>query len=193
MLLVMIVGTVALKGRPPTKLHISGLVFRSSSTLLRVLILYILWPLIIGILITPMWWSDIIKNHSTWPITAFFAAMYFALFDLLPLSLIALFMATLPGPQELRLDKERHTYWLRFGTFLKPQIRSGTWEDIRGLFVRPIHGKGGTTISYGIYIAWAHGLSGGPPLGLFNRQDGAERQAERLSSEIGLRVVRQLK
>lgn len=171
------------------KLDLGGsqVVFRTPNGVIVGMVMGMLLPLLLGVLSVPMWFVDIrAQSHNAAEVLGW-SAVFGALFVAFPTLLVAFLLGRLPRPSELRLNKDLRTYSLRFGTWLKPQFRAGAWEDIEGIFMREINGK--ESISYGIYISWRHGLSGGPSLGLAGQRDQAERLAEKIGKELGLQVV----
>ncbi len=188
---VIAVGMRALSGKVklPVTINSSGLVAHGSSTLLWCFGLLMLMPLLMGISIIPEQWSDLYRQsrHPS-SIDIGFTLANCALFTILPALLIVALLYSLPVVQELTLDKNKRVYHLRSGTLRQPKIRSGSWDDIRGVYVRPVRAKG-STAAYGVYLAWEGGLSGGPPLGFAGQQEQAERIAAGIASDLGLRVV----
>ena len=51
---------------------------------------------------------------------------------------------------ELRLDLERHTYRLTYGWFFRSRVRSGSWQDFAGVFVRTARARGGEMSAVGL-------------------------------------------
>lgn len=192
--IVIAIGRRELSGKVklPVTINSSGLVARSSSTLLWCLGLLLLLPLLMGISIIPEQWSDLYRQ-SRHPSNIDMASTLAncALFTILPAALIVALLYSLPVIQELTLDKNKRVYHLRSGTLRQPKMRSGSWDDIRGVYVRPVRAKG-STAAYGVYVAWERGLSGGPPLGFASQQEQAERIAAGIASDLGLRVVDRL-
>lgn len=162
-------------------------VFRTPHGLIVAMTMFLLLPALLGLWVLPSQIASLRTEQDSLIVTVGWSAAFAAFFVVLPLAFVALLLGMLPGPQELRLDKKQRTYDLRFGTFLKRRFRSGSWGDIEGVFVRPIRVK--ESVSYGIYISWRQGLSGGPSLGLAGQRDQAERLAERIAQELGLQVV----
>jgi len=192
--IVIAVGRRALSGKVklPVTINSAGLVARSSSTLLWCLGLLLLLPLLMGISIIPEQWSDLYRqSHHPSSTDIGFTLANCGLFMILPAALIVALSYTLPAIPELTLDKNKRVYHLRLGTLRRPKMRSGSWDDIRGVYVRPVRAKG-STAGYGVYVAWERGLSGGPPLGFASQQEQAERIAASIASDLGLRVVDQL-
>ena len=187
-LIVAVVASLMLNGKiPSADLRGSELVFRTPRVPLVTLVVALMLLPASGAYVLPGQMASIFAEHDSFNVTLGWLAALTMFFVGLPLLFVAVLLGGLPGPQELRLDKNQRTYWLRFGTFLKHQFRSGPWEDIEGVCVRKISVKG--SISYGVYVAWRQGLSGGPFLALAGERDHAERQAEKIAQEVGWQVV----
>ena len=162
-------------------------VFRSPRVFTLFPATYLLGFPVLGLCALPGQIGSVLAEQDSLLVTAGWSAAFVAFFVGVPLLPALLLFGMLPGPQELRLDKQQRTYALRFGTFLKRRFRSGSWEDIEGVYVRKISAKG--SISYGVYTAWRPGLSGGPPLGLAGEREQAQRLAGRIAQGLGWQVV----
>ncbi len=189
MLIGAVVGAWTLNGKSPSP-NLSGdrVVFRSPRVFTLFLTTYLLGLPLLGLCALPGQIGSVLAEHDSLIVTAGWSAAFVALFVGVPLLPAVLLFGMLPGPQELRLDKRQQSYSLHFGTFLKRRFQSGSWEDIGGVYVREIRPRG-SIISYGIYVAWRPGLSGGPSLGLAGERDQAERLAGKIAQEFGWQVV----
>ena len=92
----------------------------------------------------------------------------------------------LAGPEELRLFVRDHTYQRVSGWPLFPSVSTGSWNDMSGVYVRPI-GRYSNS-SYLVGISWK-GRRGKTDIGRFDRKAQALSVAERLQTEFGLRRV----
>ncbi len=187
-LIVAVVASRMLNGKiPSADLRGSEIVFRTPRVPLVTMVVTLMLLPASGAYVLPGQIASILAEHDSLAVTLGWLAAITMFFVGLPLLFVAVLLGGLPGPQELRLDKNQRTYRLRSGTFLKRQFRSGSWEDIKGIYVKEISVKGSS--SYGVYVAWRQGLSGGPFLALTGERDQAERQAEKIAQEIGWQVV----
>lgn len=99
----------------------------------------------------------------------------------LPASLGFLWMA---GPNDLTLDLSRHSYRRASGWPFRPQIQSGPWNEMWGVFVR----KSGSEASFyysGIVLRNGKTVM----LGRFRGKAAAERFAEEMITMLNLKLV----
>ncbi len=191
---IVLIGTVLLSrllnsATSSTNLRSSQVVFRTPRVILVMQIMFFLLLPVFGLSALPKQIASVLAEHDSLSVTLGWSAAFAASFVGVPLLIDGVLMGTVPGPQELRLDKNQRTYNLWFGTFLKRRFRSGSWEDIEGVYVKQISVKG--SISYGVYVAWHQGLSGRPFLALAGEKEQAERMAGEIAQEVGWQVVSQ--
>lgn len=123
--------------------------------------------------------TDLAQRHllgsgQSWVIPAF--GLLF-----LPVSLGFLWTA---GPNDLNLDLSRHTYRRVSGWPLRPQIQSGPWDEMWGVFVR----KSSSEASFyypGIILRNGKTVT----LGRFRGKAAAERFAEEMVTMLNLKLV----
>ena len=162
-------------------------VFRTPRIFTATLTMYLLLLPALGLWALPNQISDIIAEHDSLIVTLGWSAAFTIFFVAVPLAPALFLFGVLPGPQELLLNKRERTYDIHFGTYLKRRFRSGSWEDIEGILIKKISEKG--SVSYGIYVAWRQGLSGGPSLGLAGDKNQADKLAKEIALELGLQIV----
>ena len=95
-----------------------------------------------------------------------------------------LMLYLLAGPNDLFLDLNRRTYRFVSGWPVFPQVQTGPWEDMAGVYVRRVSGRGGEC--YLVGIAWRQEKRSFPLLGRFRREEDAEALAKEVSASLGL-------
>ena len=86
----------------------------------------------------------------------------------------------LSGPEDLYLDMDSHTYRLVSGWPLFPAIRSGSWDDMAGIYVR--------STSKGVFVrvSWRYNKKHTTPLGRFGSEQSAKQFAQDIASKLDL-------
>ena len=123
---------------------------------------------------------DAIMHHHPVPDWAYFALAW----GLLMGGGFGGLLVSLAGPNDLDLDQNRRTYRFVSGWPLRPDVQTGPWEDIVGVFVRRTSTRGG--VIYLVGIAWRQERQAYPLLGRFNREDDADALAENISVLLSL-------
>ena len=87
----------------------------------------------------------------------------------------------------LVLDTEQRSYRVPDFTSMSTRVRTGSWDEIKGIAVRRTHAKGTTTFI--VNLEWQRTCQSAPLMGGFSKQEKAEAFAAQMAREIGLPVV----
>jgi hypothetical protein len=99
-------------------------------------------------------------------------------------------MFWLASPATLRLDTLQRTYQSDFWVFLRLQWRIGSWDDIRGVFVRRAVDSQNDCFTVGIACKPDTGVGGSfSTLGRFGDRERAYRLAEETAAILGCAVI----
>ncbi len=96
--------------------------------------------------------------------------------------LLAWLLVSVSGPNDLSLDSTRRTYRWRQGVPWRSRLRTGTWEEIAGIYVRRRRtGREDYIVSLRWKGTWRSFL-----LGQFHNRASAERFAEAVTNKLHL-------
>ncbi len=110
--------------------------------------------------------------------------------ELFTISMVASFAVILvcvraSGPNDVVMSPEIRTYRRLTGWLVFPNVRSGTWDDIAGIYV---WSNGSSSQVYLVYIAWV-GQLGKAPIGHFGRFSRATRFADEVSKRLDIKRI----
>lgn len=104
---------------------------------------------------------------------------------LLAALLVTMSVFFLLGPNQITFNTQESCYHsINHWASWPPQVRSGNWDDLNGIFVRRISVK--SSLFYSISLSWKDGSEWAPRLGRFSKREDAESSADELSQTLNL-------
>ncbi len=91
------------------------------------------------------------------------------------------------GSNQTVFDMQRHRYHSVKRWLWSPHVCGGNYDDLSGIFVRPIYLKG--TTFYIVSLAWKNNSERPSRLGRFSKSERASAFASELSQTLGLPLV----
>lgn len=87
----------------------------------------------------------------------------------------------------LVLDTKQRSYRIPDFTSMNTKVRTGSWDEIRGIAVKRTHAKGTTTFI--VNLEWQKTRLSASLMGGFSRQEKAQAFAEQMARDTGLPLV----